>query len=66
MTTHGHCAICRKRDLVVRLHGDKGGPEVCLICAGKWHAEHGHRRRAGRVVIRALRAYEDAGGPNSN
>jgi hypothetical protein len=62
MTAYRYCAICKKHNLVVPLHGTQGGPEVCLVCAGKWHAEHGRRRRAGRVVIRALRAYEEAGG----
>jgi hypothetical protein len=62
MTTYGYCAVCKKHDLVVPLHGDHGGPGVCLICSGKWHAEHGRRRRAGRIVIRALKAFEEAGG----
>jgi hypothetical protein len=35
---------------------------LCPICAGKWQAEHGRRRRAGRIVIRALTAFEEAGG----
>jgi hypothetical protein len=35
---------------------------LCPICAGKWQAEHGRRRRAGRIVIRALKAFEEAGG----
>jgi hypothetical protein len=34
----------------------------CLLCKGQWHAEHGRRRRTGRIVIRALNAYEEAGG----
>ena len=59
---NGHCAICKKSDLLVALHDERGGPSVCLICAGKWHAEHGRRRKAGRVAIRALQAYNDAGG----
>jgi hypothetical protein len=62
MTTYGYCAVCKKHNLLVPLHDDKGGPLVCLVCAGKWHAEHGRRRRAGRVVIRAINAYEAAGG----
>jgi hypothetical protein len=43
-------------------HGEQGGPSVCPVCAGKWHAEHGRKRRAGRVVIRAIKAFEEAGG----
>jgi hypothetical protein len=44
------------------LHGEKGGPLRCPLCVGKWHAEHGKRRRHGRIVIRALRAYLDNDG----
>jgi hypothetical protein len=62
MTTHGYCPICEKHNLLVPLHDDKGGQEVCLMCAGKWHAEHGRRRKAGRIVIRAINAYVAAGG----
>jgi len=60
----GYCAICKSdsQKVVVSLHGDQGGPLVCHICSGKWHAEHGRKRKAGRVVIRAIKAYEDAGG----
>jgi hypothetical protein len=60
----GYCAICKSdsQKVVVPLHGDQGGPLVCHICSGKWHAEHGRKRKAGRVVIRAIKAYEDAGG----
>jgi hypothetical protein len=57
-----YCAVCKKSHFLVPLHGDKGGPSVCLPCAGFWHAKHGRRRKAGRVVIRALKAYTDAGG----
>jgi hypothetical protein len=44
------------------LHGNRGGPLCCLICFGKWDAEHAPRRRARRVLIKALKAYEAAGG----
>jgi hypothetical protein len=59
---HDNCAICKKRDYVRPLHGDKGGPLCCLLCQGKWHAEHGRRRRFGRIVIRALAVYFKNGG----
>jgi hypothetical protein len=65
MTTmsHGYCKICDKHNpVLVPLHDDKGGPLVCLPCAGSWHAKHARRRKAGRIVIRALKAYEEAGG----
>jgi hypothetical protein len=60
----GYCASCKSQSqkVLVPLHDDQGGPLVCHICAGKWHAEHGRKRKAGRVVIRAIKAYEDAGG----
>jgi hypothetical protein len=60
----GYCAVCKSdsQKVVVSLHGDQGGPLVCHICLGKWHAEHGRKRRAGRVVIRAMMAYLDVGG----
>jgi hypothetical protein len=60
--THGDCAICKKQNSLIQLHDDNGGPWVCPVCAGKWHAEHGRRRKAGRVVVRAIQAYEAVGG----
>jgi hypothetical protein len=33
-----------------------------LRCAGAWHAEHGRKRKTGRVVIRAIKAFMDGGG----
>jgi hypothetical protein len=59
---NAECAICGKHDYVTPLHDDAGGPMCCLLCKGTWHAEHGRRRRTGRIVIRALNAYEEAGG----
>lgn len=44
------------------LHGGKGGPLRCPLCVGQWNAQHGRRRRAGRIVIRAIMAFLDAGG----
>jgi hypothetical protein len=58
----GRCDGCGTRTLLMPLHGPKGGPLRCPLCVGKWHAEHGKRRRHGRIVIRALRAYLDNGG----
>jgi hypothetical protein len=60
--THAYCATCKRHDYVVPLHGERGGPLCCLLCAGKWNAEHVRRRRAGRVVIKALKGYFAAGG----
>ncbi len=60
---HGWCAKCKQHGLLSPLHGEKGGPMVCLTCRGAWHAEHGKRRNRGRVVIRAIKAFIDGGGP---
>jgi hypothetical protein len=59
---HDVCALCRKHDYLTPLHGDKGGPGCCLLCKGEWHAKHGRRIRLGRIVIRAMKAYEEGGG----
>jgi hypothetical protein len=56
------CQGCDEDSFLIPLHGDKGGPMRCPLCVGKWNAEHGRRRRTGRVVIRAMKAFFDAGG----
>ena len=61
--THSWCAKCKQHGLLFPLHGEKGGPMVCLTCRGAWHAEHGKRRNRGRVVIRAIKTFIDGGGP---
>jgi hypothetical protein len=53
---------CGEESFLIPLHGGKGGPLRCPLCVGKWNAEHGRRRRTGRVVIRAMKAFFDAGG----
>jgi hypothetical protein len=61
--TEGYCDGCRRRALLTPLHGpEKGGPLRCFVCAGTWQAEHGRRRKMGRVVIRAIKAFVDGGG----
>jgi hypothetical protein len=60
--SHCNCAKCGERDYCMPLHGEKGGPPFCLLCLGKWHGEHGRRRRLGRIVIRAIAAFLDGGG----
>jgi hypothetical protein len=60
--TTSHCPGCGEYSFLMPLHGDKGGPLRCPLCIGAWHAEHGRRRRLGRIVIRALAAYMDGGG----
>ena len=58
-----YCDGCKRRALLSPLHGpEKGGPLRCYVCAGAWHAEHGRRRKMGRVVIRAILAFTDGGG----
>jgi hypothetical protein len=32
------------------------------MCLGRWHGEHGRRRKWAGVVVRAIAAYFDAGG----
>ena len=56
------CTKCGSHTYVSPLHDDRGGPLFCFMCAGAWHAEHAPRRRARRVLIKALKAYETAGG----
>jgi hypothetical protein len=58
----GACTKCGTHGYVMPLHDERGGPLFCFMCAGAWHAEHGRRRRAGRVVVKALRGYQKAGG----
>jgi hypothetical protein len=54
--------MCGKHDHLRPLHGDNGGPLCCILCIGKWHGEHGRRRKLGRIVIRAIAAYLEGGG----
>jgi len=56
------CESCGEHSFLIPLHGGKGGPLRCPLCVGKWNAEHGRRRRTGRIVIRAMKAFFDAGG----
>jgi hypothetical protein len=60
--TVSHCPGCGEHSFLIPLHGGKGGPLRCPLCVGAWNAEHGRRRRTGRIVIRAIRAFFDAGG----
>ena len=58
----GACTKCGEHGYVMPLHDERGGPPFCFMCAGAWHAEHAPRRRARRVLIKAMKAYEAAGG----
>jgi hypothetical protein len=54
------CTKCGGQTYVQPLHGERGGPLMCFMCAGAWHAEHAPLRRAAR--FKAMKAYEKAGG----
>jgi hypothetical protein len=57
-----HCPGCGEFSFLIPLHGGKGGPLRCPLCVGAWNAEHGRKRRTGRILIRAIKAFQDAGG----
>lgn len=56
------CTKCGQQTYVMPLHDERGGPLFCFMCAGAWHVEHAPRRSARRVLIKAMKAYEKAGG----
>ncbi|MDP3949598.1 hypothetical protein, partial [Microbacterium sp.] len=61
--TVGTCAQCDATDkLIMPLHGDNGGPLTCIQCGLAWHAKYGRRRKLGRIVTKAIKAFFDAGG----
>ena len=60
------CEGCGQHSFLLPLHGGKGGPLRCPLCVGAWNAEHGRNRRTGRIVIRAIMAFLDAGGSDKD
>lgn len=58
----GTCPNCRKPGFVMPLHGEMGGPEMCLQCGLDWHAKHSRRRKFGRIVVKAMKLYSANGG----
>ncbi len=60
------CEGCGQYSFLIPLHGGKGGPLRCPLCVGKWNAEHGRRRRTGRILIRAIMAFSEAGGSSAD
>ena len=58
----GTCPKCGKVGLIMPLHLDKGGPEMCLDCGMDWHAKDTRRRKFGRVLSKAARLYYANGG----
>ena len=59
------CEGCGEGSFLIPLHGGKGGPPRRPLCVGKWNAEHGRRRRTGRIVIRAIKAFMETPGGNT-
>jgi hypothetical protein len=62
----GNCQDCGTHTALMPLHGPRGGPLRCPLCIGKWNAEHGRKRRLGRIVVRAMIAFMDAGGTKAD
>jgi hypothetical protein len=58
----GTCPNCGKHGYLLPLHGDRGGPLFCPLCAGMWNAKHTRRRKWGRIIMKAMRFYEKEGG----
>jgi hypothetical protein len=59
----GTCTNCGKHhQYLLPLHGERGGPLFCPICAGMWNAKHTRRRKWGRIIMKAMRFYEKEGG----
>jgi hypothetical protein len=60
--SQGRCEGCGEVTWLLPLHGPKGGPLRCFKCAGEWNAKYGRRRKSGRVVVKAMKAFAAAGG----
>jgi hypothetical protein len=60
------CRTCGKHVPLIPLHGDKGGPLMCFICSGEWHAKHGKLRKLSRIVMRAMQIYLREGGRSTD
>jgi uncharacterized Zn ribbon protein len=58
----GRCSNCGKHSYLLRLHGEKGGPLMCPLCAGEWNAKHTRRRKFGRILAQAAQLYLENGG----
>jgi uncharacterized Zn ribbon protein len=59
----GDCQHCDRPELLVGpLYMERGGPMVCIPCGTKWHAEYSRRRKTGRIVVKAIKAFLAAGG----
>ncbi len=59
----GKCQNCGGTNtLITPLHGDRGGPLFCLQCGSEWHAKHSKQRKFGRLLVKVMRQYFEAGG----
>ena len=59
----GTCSKCERPNILVGpLHGEKGGPPFCVRCGCDWNAKHSRKRKLGRIVIKAMKAYMKEGG----
>ncbi len=57
----GVCVGCGEQSWLLPLHGERGGPLRCFMCAGEWNAVHGRKRKWGRIVIKAMRMFMKRG-----
>jgi hypothetical protein len=60
--SEGVCKKCGQRGYIMPLHGDKGGPLFCPFCIGQWQGEFGKKMKWRRVLMKAMAAYQKAGG----
>jgi hypothetical protein len=58
----GLCEGCGQSSWLMPLHGPKGGPLRCFMCAGKFHAQRTQQRRWGRIAAKAENLFREAGG----
>ena len=61
----GSCVKCGDGSYVMPLHGEKGGPLFCPLCAGAWHAQQKAERKrrsnasSSRLAVASARARRD-------
>src|SRR5262245_39645219 len=59
----GTCPQCEEPNRMIGpLHGEQGGPDFCLQCGMAWHGKHGRKRRFGRILKKAMKAFMAAEG----
>lgn len=58
----GRCTMCGEQKLVGPIHGANGGPLACIPCGIEWHAKYTRRRKFGRIIVKAIKAFYSAGG----